>query len=74
MAQYRVETPRPERLAVDDRVGVARAADRRDDLERALGREPEITAAVRAAGYGHAVIDRQPFRSGRLNAVLRNRA
>jgi uncharacterized protein len=41
-----------------------------DDLERALAREPEVTAAVRAAGYAHAVLDREPFRSGRLNVVL----
>jgi pyridinium-3,5-biscarboxylic acid mononucleotide sulfurtransferase len=44
-----------------------------DDLERALERESELTAAVRAAGYVHAVVDREPFRSGRLNAVLRHR-
>jgi hypothetical protein len=25
---------------------------------------------VRAAGYRHAVLDREPFRSGRLNDVL----
>jgi len=41
-----------------------------DDLERALGQEAAIAAAVRAAGYSHAVLDREPFRSGRLNAVL----
>jgi pyridinium-3,5-biscarboxylic acid mononucleotide sulfurtransferase len=40
------------------------------DLPRALAREEQITAAIRAAGYDHAVIDREPFRSGRLNAVL----
>ena len=34
--------------------------------------EPEIAAAVRAAGYAHAVIDREPFRSGRLNTMLRS--
>ena len=45
-----------------------------DDLDRAFEREPEIVAAIRAAGYVHAVIDREPFRSGRLNAVLRQRA
>jgi len=45
-----------------------------DDLGRALESEPEIVAAIRDAGYTHAVIDREPFRSGRLNAVLRNRA
>jgi pyridinium-3,5-biscarboxylic acid mononucleotide sulfurtransferase len=45
-----------------------------EDLGRALEREPEIVAAIRGAGYVHAVIDREPFRSGRLNAVLRQRA
>jgi uncharacterized protein len=39
------------------------------DLGRALAREHELTAAVKAAGYAHAAIDREPFRSGRLNAV-----
>ena len=41
-----------------------------EDLPRALAREDEVTAAVRAAGYRHAVLDRAPFRSGRLNAGL----
>jgi uncharacterized protein len=41
------------------------------DLDRALSNEAEIVAAIRAAGYTHAVIDREPFRSGRLNAALR---
>ena len=45
-----------------------------EDLDRALEREQEIVAAIRLAGYDHAVIDREPFRSGRLNAVLRQRA
>jgi hypothetical protein len=40
------------------------------DLERALAREAEIVAAIRGAGYAHAVIDREPFRSGRLNVAL----
>jgi uncharacterized protein len=40
-----------------------------DDLGRALHRGDEITAAIRAAGYTHAVIDPEPFRSGRLNLV-----
>jgi uncharacterized protein len=40
------------------------------DLERAVALEHEVTAAVRAAGYAHAVLDREPFRSGRLNVVL----
>jgi pyridinium-3,5-biscarboxylic acid mononucleotide sulfurtransferase len=42
------------------------------DLPRALADEPRIVAAIRAAGYAHAVIDREPFRSGRLNAVIRS--
>jgi uncharacterized protein len=37
------------------------------DLDRALAEEGSITAAIKAAGYAHAVIDRKPFRSGRLN-------
>ena len=41
-----------------------------EDLERAVAREREVTAAVRDAGYAHAVLDREPFRSGRLNVVL----
>ena len=45
-----------------------------EDLDRALAHEETIVAAVRAAGYPHAVIDREPFRSGRLNAVLRRPA
>jgi uncharacterized protein len=42
------------------------------DLDRALAEEERITAAIRAAGYAHAVIDREPFRSGRLNSVIRS--
>ena len=40
------------------------------DLQRALDNEHAITAAIKRAGYRHAVIDREPFRSGRLNAAL----
>jgi pyridinium-3,5-biscarboxylic acid mononucleotide sulfurtransferase len=40
-----------------------------DDLLRALAVEPEIADAVRRAGYADAAVDREPFRSGRLNAV-----
>jgi len=43
------------------------AADR---LDEALAREAELAEAIRRAGYRHAVIDREPFRSGRLNAAL----
>jgi uncharacterized protein len=39
------------------------------DLPRALANEDELTQAVKAAGYQHATIDREPFRSGRLNVV-----
>jgi pyridinium-3,5-biscarboxylic acid mononucleotide sulfurtransferase len=46
------------------------------DLERAL--EPRthaaIDAAIRAGGYARATIDREPFRSGRLNSALRARS
>jgi pyridinium-3,5-biscarboxylic acid mononucleotide sulfurtransferase len=41
-----------------------------EDLPRAMNREDEITEAIKAAGYRHAVIDRTPFKSGRLNAAL----
>jgi pyridinium-3,5-biscarboxylic acid mononucleotide sulfurtransferase len=41
-----------------------------EDLDRARAREAEVTAAVQAAGYRRAVLDRTPFRSGRLNVVL----
>jgi uncharacterized protein len=37
------------------------------DLDRAIDNEDEIVAAIKQAGYEHAVIDREPFRSGRLN-------
>jgi uncharacterized protein len=40
------------------------------DLERALADEAAIVDAVKRAGYRHALIDREPFRSGRLNAAL----
>jgi uncharacterized protein len=40
-----------------------------DDLDRALAQEAAVVDAIKAAGYTHAVIDREPFRSGRLNAV-----
>jgi uncharacterized protein len=45
-----------------------------EDLDRALHLEPQIADAVKAAGYAHAVVDREPFRSGRLNAVPARRA
>jgi uncharacterized protein len=37
------------------------------DLERAIAQEQEIVARLKQAGYAHAVVDREPFRSGRLN-------
>jgi uncharacterized protein len=46
------------------------------DLERALAPEGRraISAALRQAGYAHAAIDLEPFRSGALNAGLGKRA
>jgi uncharacterized protein len=38
-----------------------------DDVARALALQDEIVEAIQRAGYEHAVIDRRPFRSGRLN-------
>ncbi len=38
-----------------------------DDLARAIEQEDEIVARIKRAGYSHAVLDREPFRSGRLN-------
>jgi len=37
------------------------------DLERAFAHAGEVVAALKGAGYAHAVIDEKPFRSGRLN-------
>jgi pyridinium-3,5-biscarboxylic acid mononucleotide sulfurtransferase len=45
-----------------------------EDLGRALANEQEIVARIKRAGYRHAVIDREPFRSGRLNAAPGRRA
>jgi pyridinium-3,5-biscarboxylic acid mononucleotide sulfurtransferase len=41
------------------------------DLDRALEARADVEAAILAAGYERATIDPEPFRSGRLNAVLR---
>jgi len=41
-----------------------------NDLDRALAHEQKIVAAIKAAGFRHAVIDLEPFRSGRHNAAL----
>jgi pyridinium-3,5-biscarboxylic acid mononucleotide sulfurtransferase len=46
----------------------------RDDLPRALANEREIVARLKRAGYAHAVIDPEPFRSGRLNEAPARRA
>ena len=42
------------------------------ELERALepGAHAAVEAAIRSAGYARAEIDREPFRSGRLNDAL----
>ena len=39
----------------------------KQDLPRAFANEQLVVDAIKAAGYDHAVIDREPFRSGRLN-------
>jgi PP-loop superfamily ATP-utilizing enzyme len=41
-----------------------------DELPRALTDPGPVLAAVRAAGYARAEIDRKPFRSGSLNHGL----
>lgn len=40
-----------------------------DELEGAFARRAEIVAAVKAAGFKLAVLDLEPFRSGRLNEL-----
>src|SRR4051795_1066151 len=42
LPQHRVEASRAERLAIDDRVGIARGADRGDDLRLDLQRPLEV--------------------------------
>jgi uncharacterized protein len=44
------------------------------DLPNAIEVEDEIVARLKRAGYEHAVIDREPFRSGRLNGARARRA
>ena len=43
-----------------------------DELERALepGQREAIADAIRGAGYAHAAIDLEPFRSGSLNVTF----
>ena len=43
-----------------------------DDLDRALapGLREALCVAIRSAGYAHAAIDLEPFRSGALNAAF----
>jgi pyridinium-3,5-biscarboxylic acid mononucleotide sulfurtransferase len=45
-----------------------------EDLDRARDDEAALIAAVKDAGYRHAVLDDTPFRSGRLNATIRRGA
>ena len=45
-----------------------------EDLDRALEREPEIDRRRPRGRLRPRGIDREPFRSGRLNAALRRRA
>ncbi len=39
------------------------------ELEHAFARRAEIAAAVKAAGFGIAALDMEPFRSGRMNEL-----
>jgi uncharacterized protein len=40
-----------------------------DELEGAFARRAELLAAVKGAGFGIAVLDLEPFRSGRMNEL-----
>ena len=40
-----------------------------EELERAFSRRAELVVAVRAAGFKLAVLDLEPFRSGRMNEL-----
>ena len=40
-----------------------------DELARGFERRAEIAVAVKAAGFKLAVLDLEPFRSGRMNAL-----
>ncbi|WP_242395742.1 ATP-dependent sacrificial sulfur transferase LarE [Anaeromyxobacter oryzisoli] len=40
-----------------------------DEIEGAFARRAELAAAVKAAGFKLAVLDLEPFRSGRMNAL-----
>src|SRR5512142_981171 len=40
-----------------------------DELEAAFARRAELVAAVKGAGFKLAVLDLEPFRSGRMNAL-----
>jgi uncharacterized protein len=40
------------------------------DLDRALSRRTEVTAAIRSAGYRHVTLDLDGLRSGNLNDAL----
>jgi uncharacterized protein len=40
-----------------------------DEMDGAFARRSDLAAAVRAAGFKMAVLDLEPFRSGRMNEV-----
>ncbi len=57
----------PRRCASATSASSAASRSRRRPRPRARQRARRSTAAIKRAGYEHAVIDRKPFRSGRLN-------
>lgn len=50
---------------------VARLEFREDDLDAAMARRRDVSAAVQAAGFKYVAIDLQGYRMGSLNEVLR---
>jgi pyridinium-3,5-biscarboxylic acid mononucleotide sulfurtransferase len=55
------------RVRWHDAIGRVEVAS--EELEAAFARRAEIVAAVKAAGFKLAVLDLEPFRSGRLNEL-----
>jgi uncharacterized protein len=55
------------RVRWHDAIGRVEVAD--EEMDRAFARRGEIVAAVKAAGFRLAVLDLEPFRSGRLNEL-----
>ena len=55
------------RVRWHDAIGRVEVAE--EELEHAFSRRAEIVAAVKSAGFRLAVLDLEPFRSGRLNEL-----